>query len=965
MISLKCMQLLLSVSLFFSCNGRVVITGDADAPAGKSFSFDVSQSAGDTGLFYTARFSSTDNISPDSIRQFSVAGCSILNSTFSPLAPTLVNLNGVADQANPLIGQKIAAMGLYRTTPVVVCNDTPSNLYWISSGLGSTPVVVTSITGIKDAQGIQNVDGSVTAGVLKIAASNNYIFNIVKKTGGNFGDIGSGVALLQAGYTGIIQCAALLNDTGIKAVPLDPTLNFLTIGTTPTFDHTILDMVWDEVLQRGYIVFQSTGNGAGTDGAIGIAMVYLAGTQVLNEIGKYIIIPKVIIAPFVQGALFTGTNTILGGVGAGTVACLRKVRVMHTTTGPSYLVVVGNASNTNNQKTVYALPIVDKRLVNLRSTVWTDPSHGVLASKVINSGTNLTTLYDTNVTPSRIVRRAFQVAPTVPSHLPIETDASAQVGGGVTIGNIQDIQVFKDTVFVSTVTGTADFAGIFYSQALLDNNGAIKAWTPWQQVINATDSTTGFFGISFDSNQGTMFALQGSSSSTIDTVISSTWGAGATDNLLGGLTTDETVGFNDQLQQTFSATEGIYGLFDFPKNSVGFTTTVGSRTSLMLATGYEKIVLVETGQDNGANYFAPRIGNFVGSDNKIFTTGTISSAPTSNTYMITMSGGALANLGAITSATLVKETTYSYGTYLVIGGTGGLAVLRAEDGTGWTSLQKSFNGINNFSWVQLGSYTNIRKLTSDGQNLYVLTNKKLDRIPTAQLQGSTVTPVPLATPTSLALPQFGSFSDCVVSGDLALLATSMGLYTTGAGGVISTATGTESALWNKISVAEGPTAITRLVPFSTTGFSYDIAKDTIGGQIDVLASSVGYKLSSVYRFSIADATGGVTSTTVQRIPDGLLLGIISPYVHIGEYRNYYITDGAVPFITRSAYGNNLALLQALPSDLGFAEPFTGMIARHIQSIPFQTTPTRIAGIVRNSALGSLIVVTNDGLQILE
>lgn len=961
MIFFKNIKQLFLLSICFSLEARIIIKGDSEAQQDKSFSFNVFPSASIGSSLYVGRSSSTDTTSDDTIRQYSLSGYGVGNTFFLPLALPKVTYNGVADVDNPLIGQKILTLGTFKTTPIVVCNDNPSNLYWISSALGNSSIQLSSIEGVKDAQGL------TSAGILKAVGSKEVIFAGVKKSGGLFGEVGGGIALLYGGgISSIIQSPAVEYSSTVKAVPLDGTQNFLVLGSTPTLSSTILDMYWDDALYRLYIVFQATGGNSVNDGAIGIAMGYPVQSTIVNQDGAKVNTIKLLLRQWISKDLINSQENIVGGLGANTVASLKKVRVLHATTGPSYLIVVGNSSNENNNQTVFALPLVDKKLSYGRSSAWaSDSSHGVLASKVINPGTNLVTFYNDTVSPGFVTGRAFQVSPTSSSHLTVESDAQASVGCGPAIGSIQDIVTYKDAVFISTTNGTNEVAGVFYSQALFDVYGAIKGWTPWKRIISAPDSSTQIFGIFFDSFQGRLCALQGASSTAVDTVISSTWSNGYGDGILGGTTSDGSVGLNYLLQDTFKSAGGLLGLFDFPKNTVGFSTTLGQRTSLMIATGYKKIVLIEIGQDNNSNYFIPRIGNFLGADNKIFTSGSITESPTSNTYLITMSGGELENIGAITSAAICKETVNGYGTYIVIGGTGGLAVLRSADGSGSANLQKSFNGINNFSWVTLGSYKNIRKLWCDGQNIYVLTPTTLDRIELSQLHENDITAYTIADAQSLLGGKFSSFSDVVISGDFALIATNSGLYTTGVGGIVSTATTAADPLWRYYPLSEGPLSVTRLSVFSSTNFEYDIAKNSIGGQIDVLAASVGQSLASLYRLTVADATGGVTSTTLQSIPDGILYGVAGPYVHLGDYKNYYTTDGAVPLVTRSSYLQQNALLQALPVELQIATPFTGVVSRHVQTIPLLNNTQRIAGIVRNSAVGSNIVVTNNGLQILE
>ena len=135
------------------------------------------------------------------------------------------------------------------------------------------------------------------------------------------------------------------------------------------------------------------------------------------------------------------------------------------------------------------------------------------------------------------------------------------------------------------------------------------------------------------------------------------WGNGSQDGLLGGSTTDASVGFQTLLANSFSQEEGgIHALFDFPRQTPGFSQIAGRRLSMMVATGYKKIVLVETGQDNGANNFVPHVGSFSHADNITVTSGALNVARTANTKMVTISGGALETIGAISAAAIINET---------------------------------------------------------------------------------------------------------------------------------------------------------------------------------------------------------------------------------------------------------------------------------------------------------------------
>lgn len=966
--------LIISSCIFsFSCHARITVTGDANAATGKSFSFYVSQCVGADNTFYVGRSSVTDNASADSIRQYSLAGFRAGATAFSPLAPAKVILNGAENQSNPLIGQQISCLGIANGTPIAVCADTPANVYWIASGFGSTEVTMQSITNVKDAQGATNSAGSTTAGVIKVTGSKSVIFAAAKKSESTFGVAGSGIALLLSNKNGLTQLPAVWDDTGVKAVPFNAELADLVIGNPALMSGSVFDMYWDEYLQRLYIVTQITGGAAGTDGVVGVMMGYLENQAVTSD-GQTTSYTKLRLAPVVDKTLFADNDTIVGALGADSVVTLYKVRVMHTTTGCSYLIVVGNANGSGPEVCVYALPLVDKRATLANSTAWfTDATHGVLADKSIQAGTNLKTFYDANSNIRVIRGRGFQQAPTTLGGLTVETDAAAKVGGGISVGTVNDISVYKDAVLISAEGTATTPSGIYHSQPLFDGDGAIKGWTPWKRIIAATDTTPIFKGIHYAPAQGKVFALQGGTNTTLDTLISTTWGTGSGDGVLGGTTSDASVGFNDLLTNAFSDCGGIQGLFDFPKDTVGFSTTDEQHVSLMIATGYKKVVIIKSGKDSGT-LFIPQVGSFVGANNKTFTEGSIDTSPDADTVMITMTGGALDTLGTITSATVVKST--SYGTYLVLGGTGGLAVLRQFNRNGTTrrgltsDLRNTFSPMNtSFRWEILGSFTNIKKLTYDhaAQNLYILTATCLYRLPFDSLFALSefVTGSALATPASLGLSRYATFSDVVVSGDLALLGTSQGLYATGIGGVVTTATTTAEPLWRKIPLFEGPTSIIQVTPFSNTNFAYDIAKNA-GGMVEVLAGSVSQNLASLYRFSISDATSGVSSTTIQAIPDHIISTVTGPYAHLGAYKNHYTTDGGLPLFSSNQYTQKTGALLALSSDVTFGVALMGKVAREPRIIPFDgTSATTANGFVYNSASGSLIFVTPTGLHMLE
>lgn len=967
---LKSSLLLLVCIVSSATHTQTLLTGDSSAPTGKSFSFNISEHAFDSenGTFYVARNDASVGVgTSDDIRQYTISAALEGSSIFYPLTPAKVVLAGVANSDNPLIGQQVSLMNLYRGTPLVVLADAPENLYLITSGSRYVDVSVIKIDDVKDADGAVNVNGSTTAGIIKTASSKNYMFAAVKKAGSSFGVIdGSGIAMISQVGAALTQSAAVTGDTGTKALPLDITTNELKItNNLASINASIVDMHWDEKLQRLYICVQATASADGGDGARGVVIAYLNGISSGGTTPD-----KLTFVPFAPAAAFSGVNYIVGGLGASVVADIRKVRTMHTSTQTTYLITLGNTADAVDNNVaptiVSALPIINKRPSVVPGNIsWiADTAHGTLASKTVDAGTNLKQYFDTVGQVSAFRGRGFQVAASAEGHLTAQTDAAAQVGGAVAPGAVLDMQIFKDTVFIA-VDGNANEVRVYSSQALFDANGAIKAWTPWRAVSRPSTGANKMFGIGYQKKMGQMYSTQGSAITTIDTVKTSKWTSGSQDGLLGGTTSDASVGFVSQLSNKFSATEGgIQGLISFPKTTTAFSQNASEGLSMMIATGYKKVVLVETGRLDATSKLIPNVGDFSHADNRTFTAGALDTAPAANTKMITVSGGALDTVGAISTATIINETTN--GGYIVVGGVGGVAILRATaGGAGWATgdLQQSFNGIGtNLSFATIGSYSNVRKVIADGQFLYILTNATFDRVPAAQLTGA-ITPTVLATPADLGLESFESFSDVVVSEKLALLATSSGVYRAGNGKNISTETSAANVDWTKITLSEGPTSVTRLVPFSTTELETDFAK-TNGGMVYVLAASVNQQLASVYRLSTRDTTGGntIADTTVEQLADYLLESAQGPYAHLGNYKNYFVDDGALATDSHSKYNNTAAVFEALPH-----QHISGSYLVPSKNAPISLLEdqTEIGKLISNSALGSKILPTDNGLLVLE
>ncbi|MFA6066809.1 MAG: hypothetical protein WC707_06530 [Candidatus Babeliaceae bacterium] len=174
---------------------------------------------------------------------------------------------------------------------------------------------------------------------------------------------------------------------------------------------------------------------------------------------------ELVAQPLVSANAITD-NCIIGARGAHLPVSIHDINSMETSTGLSYLLVLGGSGLPENTKRkVFALPLVNM------------PGHehsGMLAKK--NS-----IPYESfvNQQPYRFIGRYFDTPAEYPGDLFQEDDAPARVGGTVHLNSdIQYIALHGDTIHAVMQDDKH-----YYSQALFDHYGRIKSWTDWA-IIN-------------------------------------------------------------------------------------------------------------------------------------------------------------------------------------------------------------------------------------------------------------------------------------------------------------------------------------------------------------------------------------------------------------------------------------------------------------------------------------------------
>ncbi len=384
---------------------------------------------------------------------------------------------------------------------------------------------------------LNDANSNDTAGIIGLAANEQHLFAVVRPQAADFGADGGGIALIETtlsnsrltvtvkdANTGLDGNQALgLNagTTQVKGSEGGQDVIFAADGDTNQ-----IALYYDASLQRLYIGLR------------------IATNNNMNDIGKSVVVARLVSDDDNDDKKLELQNIVadsaIGGEGNQIIVArdmnidLRAINIsiMHASTGPSYLIVNGGTSTTDqigNQ--IFAFPLVD------------DPdnedNHGSLANK-----------------NAPLVNGVFITPATIPNQVPIEMDEAARVGTGLlpieADKAIAELIVIGDTVYVAlnTEPDNDNDTGILFSQALFDSTGKIIRWTPWTKratPFNAFPGTTlpgdvthdgrvNFFAI--DAKTGNAWIVEGTTGQVVGiTNWQTTSRSPTTNNLLTNLTT--------------------------------------------------------------------------------------------------------------------------------------------------------------------------------------------------------------------------------------------------------------------------------------------------------------------------------------------------------------------------------------------------------------------------------------------
>jgi len=952
----------LALLTYVNCNAWKLVSGNSNVRQESTFSFPIgAYYLSDNGTLYVGADKNAQS------KNFALSYLESGKDEFKPLAPEEITINGDVAQKNPLYDAAITHISQINSHNIIVATAKDMGMLYNISRAGGVELFKANILDAngKESNSIVGLASNEKKGLAFVAVKG--------KEKEHFGRGGSGIAVvsfsqetkdteltpqdlenLQKSLTKVqtpeerqqITKNIITDDKGkqkrrsitkrfqqifgathvvkegeiaqpIIAAPFSVISDFLKIGSDLVLMDDVIDMYWHEGLSRLYVAVRVQGGHEETDGAYGLT------------VGRIESDGSLIFSPIVAKSLLkAGTpSKIVAGKGIDTQVSIHKVRSMLTSTILDYLIVLGaEGAPLATRRTVYALPLLNMRDVKGEISADDANAHGTLAS--IN-GTPFEAFG--NDRAHIFLGRHFIQAPETPQDLYDVESSAAQVGGGpLDVGPIHDLLVKDDAVYAvikdpDNKNETA--SGVYRSQALFGTNGVVVAWTLWQKVTEFPEEVA---ALMFEGKRYNRIALTGSDS--IKNVNRAEWDL-------------QSVGFagfvkviNDQFNKEQA---GIQELIDFSPLTPGL-----KGISLLCATGLSKVVLAQ---------MVPLTEYNNQNKHMICKRGELDKAIENGVSALIFSGGVLDTLGPICAAEITANNTHGW---LFVGGVYGLAVFCNPDGSGWqmpAGIGNGFSGLQkDMLFKKIGNYEFVRKLISDDQFLYVLTDHYLDRIDLRAINfaSDTLCAVRLASAQELASGPYALLKDVIISQKCALLAHTNGLSRVGDDKDIRFNTA-QTLAWTPLQVYDAAGPVSGLIPISITGRGQDVARFS-AGQVYVITGSIGKNSARLNRLAIQNVTHKpMSEETITPLRDFVAVDRISNFVNIGAFSSLFATDGTMFFTVIDRNKSKSALLTHSFGTSKITIP-----------LPFKDA-SNIVRIVRSSAWGNWLIAGDFGLLINE
>lgn len=868
----------------------------------------------------------------------------LINGEVEPLSEPKVRLNYTNDQPNPFYNQGLDYLAFINSSPLVAQKNGNAIYYVQRFKDHEGPMQLLSTTCFDAAGNPGHIIGltSCRTGLDKDALY-YYIFTAVQPEDNLWGAEHSGISLIKLEEktieievpkntnnkqkTGEMEkqkrirfsfnnLDAMNGTSGTKAFPITNVIDIN--GGLDTVCNDDVDLYWDSNFERLFVPVGTVKTrccATSQQGAHGL----LVGSIVDNNLILYPLVEDNVIS-----ALY---NNIVSAKGASKELGIHKVRTMHASTGIPYLIVVGGeGSEYETKRMVHALPMVNKSKAHKTlKQLKEDREHGGIADRTIVPEPSF---YSGRFSRFK-GRNITQCATTPKTFYQAEEKAVAVGAGGLLPDPIVQLIPTEECVFV--VTGDdQQKTGLYYSQALFDEQGCIIAWTPWQLMYGINTHT---IGATLEADSGRFLFLQKHPTSI--SIDMQQW--------YTAITLQEKESsipcLYSMLNQAFAETPGsISCLHTIARSTPG----MANKSDMLVAAGIGTVGIVQTSYLDDNNKLT-LLNSHVDPDNvrdELFD---------SNSPFHLYEDPALKTIGPITAAHVIHDNHNN--SWLIVGGINGFALLANADGSGWKTNEGVGLNCCNLAGMQFivsHSIKHIKKIINNGTNCLILTNNALKRL---SLSPQALIDNDLVHSTIVDHSQFNNaqFTDCLVSGPLAFIATSQGLFRNSNYSDIRT----ETVTWQHVKLPTTNTYITKLQ--CITG-EHDQSVFYRGGQLYVLCGSINEHNSELFRLCIHDISAQpITDDTVCIIPDYAFYNVLTYFLSFGGYRSSFATDGFIYLTTR---GGTIPFVHTMPSIIGgkLAPSSKGYV------IPLpQKGANTIRSIVRSSATGEWIIAGDFGV----
>lgn len=865
-------------------------------------------------------------------------------NSFLALAPKLVKLNNKPDIPNPVYGTSIEHITLLNSRPLVVLKNNP-NVFLIAYSItinGPDNFNIISSISPSNKPLIRDTFGKVPKKIFSITTSSNDINEfqdnadtlenkaifIAVSGQENFDSNSAGIAVLffakiekkddqnkETKVTDIFASIDAAKNTGkvIRAAPLNKNSAQIKINSKLASIGNIVDLHYDSILKVLFIALELE---SGSNDNDGLKAVCIAGFEGKNFYMKSIVEDKAV----------DNQDRIIATQGKNKIIKINKVRTMHTTTCLDYLITI---RHNNDQSKVYALPIVNN--IDRKN-------NGTLA--------NVNKIQNWYTENNFFINRSFDSQAKLSQELYNIDSTEAKVGGySLLPSEINDIQIVKDSVFVSCKTdGNNLSSGIYFSQAIFDAHGKILNWTNWQKAAESTNIN----GFALDANNGNLFAIQNNSSET--KIKKSNYTNGNTE-------------FEKFISKEFEPKDfGVLNIFDFAHKNKAFNQSFGQRLSLLILTGKNKVLILQSGKDNDHDIFKANLKT----PGKVYRPidGALSKLPDQTEAIIFDN---LKSLGKIDACEIVND---SENAWLVLGASKGLAILAKSNGHGWNSqlgLKKDFDGLSkDLSLKFFNNIKDIIKISSVKNNLFILTKTDLYKIilTSESIKNNKLNIKLIAQAGQNDFYNTYYFSDVIITGPLAILATSNGLFRSANSIDINKVGSQKQTSWVSLDLPEavgnfsntGP--VVRLFGITKSGQESDLCNK---GNLYVLNAYTGYRQAQIYRFYVNVENNIVQSDSILLFEDKFVQDLSTFFVNLKDYKNYIYTDGAIITTSSSSFFDVGPRFNILPKKLK-AGDFVGASNSILIDLGIKNYKS-INKTIRDSASGSLIITGDFGIRL--